>query len=73
MQRSAPSKTVEICFKPAFVQVLAQLGTKTGLARNNVIRHAIARLAEREGIRMPTNPRRAALRKVSGSMKGLLG
>jgi hypothetical protein len=43
-------KTVQIRFSPATLSVLEQLGTKTGLARNNVIRYAIARLAEREGI-----------------------
>ena len=43
-------KTVQIRFNPATLSVLERPSTKTGLARNNVIRYAIARLAEREGI-----------------------
>lgn len=65
MQQSAPSKTVQISFKPATLKVLAKLSTKTGLARNNVIRYAIARLAEREGIPIPVSKGRDALRKAS--------
>jgi hypothetical protein len=65
MKQSTPSKTVQICFKPATLRLLAQLSTKTGLRRNNVIRYAIARLAEREGIPVQTSKGRAALRKAS--------
>jgi hypothetical protein len=64
MQQSAPTKTVQIRFSPATLRVLAKLSSKTGLARNNVIRYAVARLAEREGIPMPTSDDRATLRKA---------
>lgn len=55
MQQSTPSKMVKIRLSPAILQVLAELSTKIGVAPNHVIRHAIARLAEREGIPMLTN------------------
>lgn len=64
MNQSTPSKTVQISFRPTTLRLLAKLSAKTGLRRNNVIRYAIARLAEREGIPMPASKGRA-----SGSAK----
>jgi hypothetical protein len=57
------NKTIRIRLTPTLLRVLAQLGIKTGLRRNNVIRYAIARLAEREGVPMSTSSGRAAQRK----------
>lgn len=49
------NKTITIRFDPAMLRVLATLQAKTGLSRrNSVIRYAIARLAEREGVSMIT-------------------
>jgi predicted transcriptional regulator len=48
MQHAGANKTVCIRFNPATLRTLAKLSSKTLLSRNNVIRYAIARLAERE-------------------------
>lgn len=66
MKQSTPSKTVQIRLKAATIRLLAKLQVKTGLAhRNSVIRYAIARLAEREGIAMAAHESRAAQRKAA--------
>jgi hypothetical protein len=60
------NKRFQITHTPAELRLLKRLGTKTGLPhRNEVIHHAIARLAEREGIPIPTSEGRAAARKAS--------
>jgi hypothetical protein len=59
MLQSAPRKTAQVRFKPTTLRLLAQLCTKTGLHRNDVIRYAIVKLAEREGI--PTVDARSKL------------
>jgi hypothetical protein len=61
---NTPGETIQIRFKPATLRLLTQLSAKTGLPRNTLIRYAIARLAEREGITMPT--RVAAKRTAAG-------
>lgn len=50
MKQNPPSTTIRISFRPATLKQIEQLGRKTGLNRNNVIRYAVTKLAEREGI-----------------------
>lgn len=44
---------VQIRLSPATLRLIAKLGAKTGLDRTNVIRLAVAKLAENEGLLPP--------------------
>ena len=46
----APMKPIQIRLSPRMIQLLAKLSAKTGLDRTNVIRLALTKLAESEGI-----------------------
>ncbi|MBS1803495.1 MAG: hypothetical protein JST28_09010 [Acidobacteria bacterium] len=46
-------RSVTIRLSPSTLKLVEKIGTKTGLDRTNVIRLAIARLAENEGLLPP--------------------
>lgn len=48
-----PLKQTAIRFSPEMLRLLKKLSAKTGLNRTNVIRLAIAKLAESEGVLPP--------------------
>jgi predicted DNA-binding protein len=50
----SPLKQTAIRLSPANLKMLDKLSAKLGLDRTNVIRLAIARLAESEGVMPPT-------------------
>ena len=50
------SKTVQVRFSPSLLRVLRKLSEKTGLDHSNVIRLAVTKLAEAEGIKPATRP-----------------
>ena len=50
MTENIPSKTVRLRLAPPTLRLLAKLSSKTWMSRNNVIRFAIAKLAESEGV-----------------------
>lgn len=57
MQHRSPSKTVQIRLQTSTLQLLEKLSDKTSLSRNSLIRYAIARLAETEGIQAASDRR----------------
>lgn len=52
-----PLKQTAIRFSPEMLRLLKKLSAKTGLNRTNVIRLAIAKLAESEGVLPPPTQR----------------
>lgn len=50
----AQSKIVQVRFNPSLLRVLRKLSEKTGLDHSNVIRMAVMKLAETEGIKTST-------------------
>jgi len=55
----AAMKTVQIRLSPKMINLLAKLSAKTGLDRTNVIRLALTKLAESEGITGSYGPPRS--------------
>lgn len=49
-------KPIQIRLSPTMIRTMAKLSAKTGLNRTNVIRLAITKLAESEGIQQPPGP-----------------
>lgn len=49
----AAMKPIQIRLSPTMIRTIAKLSAKTGLNRTNVMRLAITRLAESEGIAPP--------------------